>query len=345
MVGIFESNIYKKYKHFIDEGLILVPDEKMLDLNYDVECAYKDKPLMLQGETHEVMLKAGKKVRITSRGSLRDIEIDGVTYDSIDQAACSMYDPYDAYYEIDWEVDHNMADYTFIPIIDHKFEVVRYTISKYSKGLRKYFDPHKVVKCVYSYTNILFYVKDKKDVLRKYCFRYGAINIRDLLPYMCKCIAEKRGPEEVFYIAFFVHQEDLPFTVGGCKEDFYALKDILNKVTFKGTTPLKYMLFRELSDSEPKYLKTKETIAFNTAMLLTNKTKSSLCKSLDITEADYDEMMEKELLEISNQKGKKISRKIISKFLNLKDNLFELKYYESMNLMWRVKYNDIPNKI
>ena len=55
---------------------------------------------MQENETHKVTLKAGKKVRITSRGSLRDIEIDGITYDSSEQAACSIYDPYNEYYDI-----------------------------------------------------------------------------------------------------------------------------------------------------------------------------------------------------------------------------------------------------
>lgn len=97
----------------------------MLDLNYDVECAYRDKPLMLQCETHEVMLKAGKKVRITSRGSLRDIEIDGVTYDSIDQAACSIYDPYDEYFDIYHAIRNDLLSFSFIPILDPKYDDIR----------------------------------------------------------------------------------------------------------------------------------------------------------------------------------------------------------------------------
>ncbi len=39
---------------------------------------------MAQGETYDAVLKTGKKVRITSRGSLRNIEIDGITYNSIE---------------------------------------------------------------------------------------------------------------------------------------------------------------------------------------------------------------------------------------------------------------------
>ena len=54
-------------------------------------------------------------------------------------------------------------------------------------------------------------------------------------------------------------------------------------------------------------------------------------------------MIEEQLLEIRNKKGKPISRNHINKFLNIKDNLTELKYYETLNLIWKVKYNEIPN--
>lgn len=63
-------------------------------------------------------------------------------------------------------------------------------------------------------------------------------------------IAQRRDINSEFYLAFFIHEPDLPFTVGGSKADFYLLKDILNKVSFKGKTPLKYMTFLELSKKD-----------------------------------------------------------------------------------------------
>ena len=49
--------------------------------------------------------------------------------------------------------------------------------------------------------------------------------------------------------------------------------------------------------------------------------------------------------EASTFKGKKFSgqRNHINKLLNIKDNLNELKYYEMINLIWKVKFNEIPN--
>ena len=67
------------------------------------------------------------------------------------------------YYDIYHDIRNNVTDYTFISIVDPKHDNIRYTISKYSKGLRKYFDPHKVVKAVYSIDNILFYVKNENQ--------------------------------------------------------------------------------------------------------------------------------------------------------------------------------------
>lgn len=138
MQNILNLKTYNKYLNLIKEGLLLLPDNSLSSLITDINRAYREKPMMKQGETHEVALKAGKKVRITSRGSLRDIEIDGITYDSIAQAACSVYDPYDYYYDVSNEIRTNMLDFTFIPIIDSDNDKIRYTISKYSKGLSKY---------------------------------------------------------------------------------------------------------------------------------------------------------------------------------------------------------------
>ena len=345
MENILNLKSYNKYKQLFEDGLIVIPDDKLTDAIKEVENAYRDKPIMRLNETHEVTLKAGKKVRITSRGSLRDIEIDGVTYDRVAQAACSIYDPYDKYIDVYNDIRFHYLDYTFLPILDARYDNIRYTISKYSKALRKYFDPHKVVKAVYSIDNILLYVKDDKDILRKYYFRIGSFNIRDLMPAICKQISQMNGINSNFYIAFFIHEEELPFTVGACKEDFYALKDILYRISFKGTTPLKYMVFRELKQTNPKHLKTKEEITYNYAMQLSNKTKNQLCDSLNINPEDYDNMMENELLEITDLDGNKIDRNKISKKLNIVDNILELKYYEELNLMWKVKYNEIPDSL
>ena len=345
MDNILNLKTYNKYLNLINEGLVIVPDNKLSSLIDDVNNAYRDKPIMKKNEVHEVTLKAGKKVRITSRGSLRDIEIDGITYDSSEQAACSIYDPYDEYYDIYHEIRENILEYTLIPIIDTVNDTVRYTISKYSKGLRKYFDPHKVIKAVYSIDNILFYVKDDNDILRKYYFKIASFNLNNVLPLICKKYTEKNGPNKVFYLAFFIHEDELPFTIGATKEDFYSLKDILNKISFKGTTPLKYMLFRELSDSPNLKLREKEKLAYTISILLMNKNKQELCNELDITQDDYNNMLDNNLLEIKNQKGKTIKRSHILKYLHLTENVNELKYYEKMNLLWKVKYIDIPDSI
>ena len=167
MENILNLKTYNKYLNLINEGLVLLPDNSLINLIDDVHHAYRDKLLMVDGETHDVVLKAGKKARITSRGSIRTVEIDGITYNSVEQAACSIYDPYDEYFNLEDIIRDNALDFTFIPIVDPKTDTIRYTISKYSKGLSKYFDPHKVIKAVYSVDNILFYVKNKKDILRK----------------------------------------------------------------------------------------------------------------------------------------------------------------------------------
>ena len=343
MESVLNLKSYNKYKNEIDDGLIILPDSNLSELISDIKQAYRSKPVMQLNETHEVTLKAGKKVRITSRGSLRDIEIDGITYDSSEQAACSIYDPYNEYYDIYNEIRSNLLDFTFIPIIDTKRDTIRYTISKYSKGLKKYFDPHKVIKAVYSLDNILFYVKTEIDVLRKYYFKIGSINLNDVIPMFCKKVTEKYGMNQEFYLAFFIHEEDLPFTVGACKDDFYCLKDILNKISFKGTTPFKYMLFRELSDLPKLKIKEKEALAYNIALGLTNKTKKQLCDDLYIDTKTYDEMMNKNLSEVDSLKGTKIYRTHIVKYLHITEHITELKFYETLNLIWKVKYDDIPD--
>ncbi len=341
---IEETSSYKRYINMVKEGLLLVPDKILESICNKITSIYKEKPLMMTGEVHEVELNA-KKVSITSRGSLRDVAIDGIHFDSIEQAACNIYDPYDESYELSDELRLNPLDYTFIPIIDTSLDQIRYTISKYSKGLRKYFDPHKVVKAVYSSSGILFYVKDKNDVLKKYFFKIYTLNMNDLMPAICKAAASQNGLDSDLYLAFFVHEEELPFSVGAGKEDFYALKDILNKISFKGTTPLKYMLFKELSGKEVKCLKTKQAILFDIAMNLQNKSKKQLCDQLKITVEEYDSFISSDLPSIKSSKNKDIDRLKIGKLLNRVDNFFELKYYEKLNLIWKVKFDDIPGKI
>jgi len=345
MENILNLTTYNKYKSLIDDGLILVPDNNLTDAINDVKRAYRDKPIMNKGETHDVILKAGKKVRITSRGSLRDVEIDGITYNSIEQAACSIYDPYNEYYDIYDEIRLNPLDFTFIPIIDPSYDEIRYTISKYSKGLSKYFDPHKVVKAVYSIDNILFYVKDDKDILRKYYYRIGAFDLTDCMHSICKTFSNKHGMNQTFYLAFFIHEEDLPFTIGATKQDFYALKDILNKISFKGTTPLKYLTFEKLINTDVKRLYQKEDIAFKNAMLLSDTKQQELLDDLEMDEEEYNNLIQNELTSLKTKKGKTITRKHILESLNILDNVLELKYYELSNLMWKVKYNDIPDEI
>ena len=345
MENILNLKTYNKYLNLIQEGLLLVPDNNLSTLIDDVDNAYRAKPYMKNNEVHEVSLKAGKKVRITSRGSLRDIEIDGITYDSTEQAACSIYDPYNEYYDIYHEIRDNIINFTLIPIIDTKNDTIRYTISKYSKGLSKYFDPHKVVKAVYSIDNILFYVKDNKDILRKYYFKIGSFNLNDAMGYIVKGHAQKNGFNTPIYLAFFIHEQDLPFTVGACKEDFYALKDILNKISFKGTTPLKYLIFTQLKQTDTKRLYEKQDVAFNQALFLKNINKHQFCKMINIEESDMDSLIKEDIYSIKTKNGTEFTKLHLMKYMNIIDNINELKYYEESNLIWKVKYNDIPSEI
>ena len=48
---------------------------------------------------------------------------------------CSIYDPYDEYFNLEDIIRDNALDFTFIPIVDPQTDTIRYTISKYSKGL------------------------------------------------------------------------------------------------------------------------------------------------------------------------------------------------------------------
>ena len=330
-----------KYIDLINDGLMLLPDKTLNKTIKDInEIKYSSK--LSDGESNEVELNA-KKVKITSRGSLREVAIDGIHFDSVEQAACSMYDPYDKYYDLSKEVRDNILDFSFIPIIDDDKNEIRYIISKYSKGLKKYFDPSKVIKAVYTMHNILFYVKDEDDIKRKIYLKIGSISSKDMIPYFCKAAATKNGINNDIYIAFFIKEPDLPFTFGTCKEDFYLLKDILNKIVFKGSTPLKYMILENLHNKNHLTLKSKEKIAYDTAMLLENLTTIDLCNNLDVTVDDYKKLINDNLTEMICPNNTKLSRNLIRKYLNIIDNINELRYYESQNLIWKVKYDDIPS--
>ena len=104
------------------------------------------------------------------------------------------------------------------------------------------------------------------------------------------------------------------------------------------------MLLQELKDKKDTKLKTKENILFTKIMDLKGIRKIDFCKGLGITPGYYDNLLDNEQMEVlSSLIGKKVSRKHINKFLNIKDNITDIKYYESQNLIWKVNYKDIPN--
>ena len=334
-------NLYDKYIDLINDSLVLLPDKTLgkniKDLN-DIKYSKR----LSEGEINEVELNA-KKVKITSRGSLREVAIDGIHYDSVEQAACSMYDPYDKYYDISKEIRENILEFSFIPILDDDKNELRYTISKYSKGLKKYFDPTKVIKAVYTMHNILFYVKDEDDIRKKIYFKIGSVSAKDMLPYFCKAAATKYGINNDIYIAFFIKEPDLPFTYGTCKEDFYLLKDILKDITFKGSTPLKFMILENLHNKSHLNLKAKEKIAFEVALQLENMELKDFCSKYNIPIEDYKKLIDEDLTELICSNDTRISRSMIRKNLNIIDNITELNYYRFYNLIWSVKYDDMPS--
>ena len=341
MENIINLKTYQKYKSLVDAGLILLPDKSFVKLFNDF--LDKNRTVKLNQDGFADIEVNAKKISISSRGSLRTYAIDGKHYDSVLQAACSIYDPYDEFIDLKDDIKINPSSYSFIPIIDTDYDKVRYTISKYSKALNKYFNPHNVIKAVYSVDTVLFYVNDN-DSIKKYCFAIEPCNPKDMIGYFCKEVSKRNGLESEIFIAFFYQEEDLPFTYGTCKEDFYLFKDILNKIIFKGSTPLKYMLLQELKDKKDTKLKTKENILFTKIMDLKGIRKIDFCKGLGITPSDYDNLLDNEQMEVlSSLTGKKVSRKHINKFLNIKDNITDIKYYESQNLIWKVNYKDIPN--
>ena len=105
------------------------------------------------------------------------------------------------------------------------------------------------------------------------------------------------------------------------------------------------MTFEKLVNTDVKRLYQKEDIAFKNAMILSNTKQEELLDDLEIDESEYNDLIINELTSLKTKSGKNITRKHISDALNILDNVLELKYYELSNLMWKVKYNDIPDEI
>lgn len=68
-------------------------------------------------------------------------------------------------------------------------------------------------------------------------------------------------------------------------------------------------------------------------------------KDLDIDVPSYDEMMQKEILEIKTNRGTILSRSQIVKYLHITENVNELQFYEAINLIWKVKFDEIPGNL
>jgi hypothetical protein len=85
---------YNKFIDLIKQGLMIIPDIILANTIKNITKVRNEKSYIAARETHDVILNA-KKVQITSRVSLRTIVIDGIGYDSVEQASCFIYDIYD----------------------------------------------------------------------------------------------------------------------------------------------------------------------------------------------------------------------------------------------------------
>ena len=170
------------------------------------------------------------------------------------------------------------------------------------------------------------------------------MNVLDAMPYVCKAAADQNGFNKTIYLAYIKTNLEVPLTVGTCKEDFYNISDFFNKIIFKETTPLKYMIYLNL-ESKNARLHFKEELAFVCSLLLQERDEDDLIWQLGISKEDYRRLIANDVLEVISKRGKKVSRHHIAKFLNIGEDVMYLKYYETNNLLKDVIYEEIPSEI
>lgn len=171
------------------------------------------------------------------------------------------------------------------------------------------------------------------------------VNIQDTMSYVCKAFTFYNDMNTPLYLAYRKSRPEMLLTYGSTKEDFYPLDDILDEIVFIETTPFKYLIFEQLNSSRVTRLVFKEEIAFVAAMMLEGRTEKDLLKQLDLEEAEYRKLIAGEASFIFSNKGRRITRKHLIKFLHIQDDIDCLKYYEKSNLLRRIDYENIPTEI
>ena len=171
------------------------------------------------------------------------------------------------------------------------------------------------------------------------------VNIQDTMSYVCKAFTFYNDMNTPLYLAYRKSKPEMPLTYGSTKEDFYPVEDILDEIFFMKTTPLKYLILLHLNASKVTRLIFKLEIAFAAAMMLEERTDKDLIKQLDLEEKGFRRLIAGEVSSIYSNNGHRVTRKHITKYLHIKDDIGCLKYYQRSNLLRRIDYEDIPTEI
>ena len=94
-------------------------------------------------------------------------------------------------------------------------------------------------------------------------------NITDIIPDICKNVAQRNDAESSLYLACLDYNLDTLIAFGTCQDDFYNIRNITNKLIYKKTSPVGLLTYLEIHNRQLEDYQ-KEAIYLNYKALLDN---------------------------------------------------------------------------
>ncbi|MFI3307847.1 MAG: hypothetical protein R3Y21_04690 [Mycoplasmatota bacterium] len=279
-----------------------------------------------------------KKVYLTKRGSIRKYNFLNKPTLTEFQMAASLYHEIDEYIDISIEIEKYKEQFSFIQITDDN--QIRYTISKYSPYLKKYFNPNNNdIKVDYTFETMTVYIKENNKI-KVLLFSFKSYSIKKLVMLYCQNLEPKQSPYKEIYFALS-KPEGYLIAIGENKDSFIAYKDIIHYAKFYKTTAFKFLIYYEKTEQNINTLPHLTKIAVVIITQLTQTNISLHLKTLGITNDDYNNLLDYKTNEITST-TKKYTRKELLHTFTIEEKLIN-DFFIQKNLIEEINYEEIPN--
>lgn len=282
----------------------------------------------------EYKTNLGKKIYLSPRGSIRRYKFFEKNLLTDYQMACKLHKEIKQTINITDIILNNPEQFSFIPITDGK--EVYFTVSKYSKFFKQYFDP-MLMNLSIEYTFETMLVSANYE---NYLFNIESIPIKKLIKLFATNMEFETNPHTRLF--YGLSKEDgFLAGIGTNKDAFIAYNTILNKCNFYESSAYKFLLYFYKEEQNITNINILQKLALTLLAELYNKNIITYLESLGIKEKDYHKLLEDEVEEIQSS-TKKYTKKDIFHLFKVTDRLSN-SYFQVTNLIKQVLFEDIPD--